>query len=194
MAAIPEHRCTVEEYIELDKNAEERLEYFDGEVVSMSGGSVSHNRIEINVITGLHSRSANRGCAVFPADMRLKVPKAPPYRYADVVVVCGSPLIEKIQGLDVLVNPTLLVEILSESTEGYDRGNKFLAYQSIASFEEYLLIAQDRPYVTHYLRQPDGQWLRSDIEGLEREINLLTLGQSIPLREIYVNVDLDAAS
>ena len=194
MAAIPEHRCTLEEYIELDKNSEERLEYFDGEVVSMSGGSVSHNRITINVITGLHSRSPNRECAVFPADMRLKVPKAPPYRYADVVVVCGTPLIEKIQGLDVLVNPTLLVEILSESTEAYDRGNKFLAYQSIQSFEEYLLIAQDRPYVTHYLRQPDGQWLRSDIEGLEREINLLTLGQCIPLREIYVNVEFAAAS
>ena len=194
MAAIPNQRCTLEEYIELDKNSEERLEYFDGEVVSMSGGSLSHNRITINVITGLHSRSATRECAVFPADMRLKVPKAPPYRYADVVVVCGSPIIEKIQGLDVLVNPTLLVEILSESTEGYDRGNKFLAYQSIASFEEYLLIAQDRPYVTHYLRQPDGQWLRSDIEGLEGELKVVTLGQSISLREIYVNVELAAAS
>ena len=126
--------------------------------------------------------------------MRLKVPKAPPYRYADVVLVCGSPLIEKIQGLDVLVNPTLLVEILSESTEAYDRGSKFLAYQSIKSFEEYLLIAQHRPYVTHYLRQPDGQWLRSDIEGFECEVPLLTLGQSIPLREIYLNVELVPAS
>ena len=129
---------------------------------------------------------------MFPADMRLKVPKAPPYRYAHVVVVSGSPLIEKIQGLDVLVNPTLLVEILSESTEGYDRGNEFLAYQSIETFEEYLLIAQDRPYVTHYLRQPDGQWLRSDIEGLERELKLLTLGQSFSLREIYINVEFTA--
>jgi Uma2 family endonuclease len=194
MAAIPEHRCTLDEYIELDKNSEERLEYFDGEVVSMSGGSVSHNRIAINVITGLHSRSANRECAVFPADMRLTVPKAPPYRYADVVVVCGNPVIEKIQGLDVLLNPTLLVEILSESTEAYDRGNKFLAYQSMESFMEYLLIAQDRPYVTHYLRQPEGHWLRSDIEGLEREVPLLTLGQGVPLREIYMNVEFTAAS
>lgn len=194
MAAIPEHRCTLEEYIELDKNSEERLVYFDGEVVSMSGGSVSHNRIAINVITGLHSRSATRECAVFPADMRLKVPKAPPYRYADGVVVCGSPLIEKIQGLDVLINPTLLVEILSESTEAYDRGNKFLAYQSIESFKEYLLIAQDRPYLTHYLRQSEGHWLRSDIEGLEREITLLTLGESIPLSDIYANVNLTVPS
>ena len=104
MAAIPGHRCTLDEYVELDRNSEERLEYFDGAVVSMSGGSVSHNRIAINVITGLHSRSANRECAVFPADMRLPVPKAPPYRYADVVVVCGNPVIEKIQGLDVLLN------------------------------------------------------------------------------------------
>ena len=196
MAAFPEHRCTLEEYIELDKNSEERLEYFDGEIVSMSGGSLSHNRISTNVITGLHNhnRSANQGCSVFPADMRLKVPKPPPYRYADVVVVCGAPLIEKIQGLDVLINPTLLVEILSESTEAYDRGNKFLAYQSIETFEEYLLIAQDKPYVTHYVRQPDGQWLRSDIEGLDREINFLTVGSRIPLREIYADVEPAASS
>ena len=193
MATIPEHHYTLEEYIELDKNSEERLEYFAGEVVSMSGGSLSHNRIEINVITGLHSRSANGKCSVLPADMRLKVPKAPPYRYADVVMVCASPVIEKIQGLDVLVNPALIVEILSESTEAYDRGNKFLAYQSIESFEEYLLIAQDKAYVTHYLRQPDGQWLRSDIEGVEHEVKLLTIGLSITLKEIYANVEFVAA-
>jgi Uma2 family endonuclease len=194
MAAIPERRYTIEEYIELDKNSEERLEYFGGQVVSMSGGSLSHNRIAGNALFGLRNRFGSRECEALAADMRIKVPKAPPYRYADAVVVCGAPIIETIQGLDVLVNPSLIVEILSESTEAYDRGNKFRAYQSIETFKEYLLIAQDRPYVTHYRRQPDGQWLRSDIEGLDRELELITIGASIPLSELYINVDLPASS
>jgi Uma2 family endonuclease len=125
--------------------------------------------------------------------MRIKVPKAPPYRYADVVVVCGEPVIESIQGLDVLVNPRLIVEILSESTEAYDRGKKFHSYQSIDSFEEYLLVAQDRPYVTNYVRQADGNWLRADIEGLEREITLVTIPCKITLSEIYAFVEFSAA-
>jgi Uma2 family endonuclease len=124
--------------------------------------------------------------------MRIKVPKAPPYRYADVVVVCGEPVIESIQGLDVLVNPRLIVEILSESTEAYDRGKKFHSYQSIDSFEEYLLVAQDRPYVTNYVRQADGNWLRADIEGLEREITLVTIPCKITLSEIYAFVEFSA--
>jgi Uma2 family endonuclease len=194
MAAIPEHRYTIEEYIELDKNSEERLEYFGGQVVSMSGGSLSHNRITRNLTGALVSRMANRECEVLPSEMRIKVPKAPPYRYADLVIVCGPPVIETVQGLDVLVNPSLIVEILSESTEAYDRGNKFRAYQSIETFNEYLLIAQDRAYVTHYLRQPDGQWLRSDIEGLDRELELSSIGVSIPLSELYFNVELSASS
>jgi Uma2 family endonuclease len=124
--------------------------------------------------------------------MRIKVPKAPPYRYADVVVVCGEPVIESIQGLDALVNPRLIVEILSESTEAYDRGKKFHSYQSVDSFEEYLLVAQDRPYVTNYVRQADGNWLRADIEGLEREITLVTIPCKITLSEIYAFVEFSA--
>lgn len=135
-----------------------------------------------------------QGCEVLPADMRIKVPKAPPYRYADLVVVCGQPGIESIQGLDILVNPSLIVEILSESTEAYDRGKKFLAYQSIDTFKEYLLVAQDRPYITHYVRRADGSWLRTDIEGLNSEIELVTISCKIPLREVYALVDFPNAN
>lgn len=102
-------------------------------------------------------------------------------------------MIESIQGLDVLVNPRLIIEILSESTEAYDRGKKFLSYQSIDSFEEYLLVAQDRPYVTHYVRQTDGNWLRTDIEGIESEIELMTVPCKITLSEIYAFVEFSAA-
>jgi len=193
MAANPKERFTLEEYIEFDKNSEERWEYFDGMVVTMSGGTLTHNRIAANILTSLRSKALAQGCEVLPADMRIKVPKAPPYRYADVVVVCGEPVIESIQGLDALVNPRLIVEILSESTEAYDRGKKFHSYQSIDSFEEYLLVAQDRPYVTHYVRQTDGSWLRSDIEGIESEIELVTIPCRIKLSEIYAFVEFSAA-
>ncbi|HLG14810.1 MAG TPA: Uma2 family endonuclease [Blastocatellia bacterium] len=188
MVAVPKERLTLEEYIELDKNSEERWEYFDGVVVSMSGGTLAHNRIAGDAFAALRRKAQPQGCEVLPADMRIKVPKAPPYRYADIVVVCGQPVIENIQGLDVLVNPRLIVEILSESTEAYDRGKKFLAYQSIESFEQYLLVAQDKPYVTHYVRQMNGNWLRSDIEGLDREIEPGSLACTIPLSEFYVSV------
>ena len=134
MAAIPKERFTLEEYIEFDKHSEERYEYFDGVVVSMSGGTLAHNRIVRNLTTGLTNRLEDQGCEVLPADMRIKVPKAPPYRYADLIVVCGQPIIESVQELDVLVNPALIVEILSESTEAYDRGKKFVSYQSIGTF------------------------------------------------------------
>ena len=190
MVAVPKERFTLEEYIEFDKNSEERWEYFDGVVVSMSGGTLAHNQISVNLLSGMRTDALAKGCQVLPADMRIKVPKALPYRYADIVVVCGPPMIEKVQGLDVLVNPSLIIEILSESTEAYNRGQKFVSYQSIDSFREYLLVAQDRPYITHYVRQTDGSWVRTDIEGLDNEIELVTIACKMQLREIYALVDL----
>lgn len=194
MSAIPKRRYTLEEYFELDKSSEERYEFFDGEVVAMTGARLSHNRIASNLIAGIRSRLGEQSCEVLPADMRIKAPKAPPYRYADVVVVCGPLITEDIGGLEALVNPHLIVEILSPNTEAYDRGAKFLAYQSIESFQEYLLIAQDRPYVTHYERQPDGHWLRADIEGLESEVILSSFDCVISLRDIYANVEFSSSS
>lgn len=193
MVAVPKERLTIEEYIEFDKNSEERWEYFDGVVVSMSGGTLAHNRIARDLTTTLTNKLAGKECEVLPADMRIKVPKAPPYRYADLVVVCGQPVIESIQGLDALVNPRLIVEILSESTEAYDRGKKFLAYQSIDSFAEYLLVAQDRPYVTHYVRQADSSWLRTDIDGIDGEVGLVTTSCRVPLSDFYTSVDSPTA-
>ncbi|HXU36886.1 MAG TPA: Uma2 family endonuclease [Blastocatellia bacterium] len=192
MVAVPKERLTIEEYIEFDKNSEERWEYFDGDVVSMSGGTLAHNRITTNFVVGLQGKAIAKGCEVLAGDMRIKVPKAPPYRYADIVVVCGPPVIEKVQGLDVLVNPSLIIEILSPSTEAYNRGQKFVSYKSIDTFREYLLVAQDRPLITHYVRDENGNWLRTDIEGLDNEIELVTLSCTMSLREIYALVDFPA--
>lgn len=185
MTALPKQHYTLEEYLELDKNSEDRYEYFDGEVFAMAGGSLSHNRVAGNLFYGLRSKLEGRPCEVLPADMRIKVPKAFPYRYPDLSIVCGEPIIEELSGQQMLVNPLALIEILSPTTEAYDQGRKFLAYQSIAGFREYLLISQDQPHITQYVRQPSGKWLRSEIEGIESVLALESVNCALPLREIY---------
>jgi Uma2 family endonuclease len=188
MTAMAKRRYTLAEYLELDKHANERYEYFDGEVVAMSGASLRHNRIVRNLIRAIDASLEGKPCEVLPADMRIKVPKALPYRYADLVVVCGEPIIEDMQGLEILVNPLVIIEVLSATTEAYDRGIKFSEYQSITSFREYVLIAQDRPHITHYIRQESGQWLRSDLQGVTEHLLLQALDYAIPVAEIYRQV------
>jgi Uma2 family endonuclease len=188
-SALPKQHYTLEEYLKLEKNAEQRYEYFDGEVVAMGGASLNHNRITRNIIRSLENALAEQGCEVLPADMRVKVPKAFPYRYPDAVVVCGEPIIEEMHGQEMLVNPILIVEVLSPTTEAYDRGAKFSAYQSITSFQEYLLIAQDRPHITQYVRQPHGKWLRSEVEGMDGELRLESLHCRLALSDVYRRVE-----
>jgi Uma2 family endonuclease len=185
MSAIPKHKMTMEEYIEFDKNNEGRWEYFDGEVIEMAGGTLNHNQIASNISRILGNKLEEKGCRALPGDMRLKAPKALPYRYPDVVVACGEPIIEKIQGQEMLVNPLLIIEVLSPSTAQYDYSVKFTAYQSIESFQEYLLVAQDRPQVTQYVRQPDEQWLRRDIEGIESVLKFASVDCELTFGEIY---------
>jgi Uma2 family endonuclease len=189
MTALPKYRYTLEEYIQLDKNSEDRYEFFEGDVFAMSGGSIEHSQIASNINRALGNRLAGRPCRVLTSDTRLKVASARPYRYPDVVVVCGKLVTEESHGQVMLVNPQLIVEVLSASTEAYDRGEKFRAYQSIESFREYLLIAQNKAYITHYVRQPDGAWLREDIEGLERSVTLPTLECVVPFDEIYDQIE-----
>jgi Uma2 family endonuclease len=199
MSALPKKLYTLEEYLELDKNSEERYEFFEGtvhgigEVFAMAGGSINHGRIMRNVIRYLENKLDGAPCEVFPSDTPLKVPTALPYRYPDVSVVCGEPLIEELQGQQMLLNPVLIIEVLSDSTAAYDLGQKFSAYQSIPSFREYLLIAQDQPYVIQHVRQPDNKWLRSEASGLEASVTLETLGISLTLKEIYQRVNFQAA-
>lgn len=188
MNPLPKRSYTLEEYIELDKSSEERYEFFDGEVFAMGGGSLNHSRISVNVSSVLVSKLAGGKCEVFTSDARIRVPAAWPYRYPDVAVVCGEPLIETLQGQEMLVNPVLIVEVLSPSTAAYDLGDKFSAYQSSESFREYLLIAQGRPHVIQHVRQPDNKWLRSESDGLNAELTLESLNLTLSLAEIYQRV------
>lgn len=188
MPALPERTYTVEEYLKLLHNSEERLEYFDGEIVSMAGGKKSHNRATRNISRRLGELLDGKECEVFDGNQSVKTTKAPPFRYPDASVVCGEPIFEQMQGHDILVNPVLIVEVLSPSTNDYDREAKFLAYQEIASFKEYLLVSSERPHAIHYLRQLDGKWLRSDVIGLDSKIELASVGVSLPLSDVYWKV------
>jgi Uma2 family endonuclease len=194
MSAQPKPRYTLEEYLELDRQSEARLEYWDGEIFDMSGVSKRHARIEINITMHLGPRLARRGCFLFPANMRLKVPSLPPYRYGDLSALRRQEQYEIIGGLDVLTNPALIIEVLSHSTEGFDRGEKFLHYKSIPSFCEYLLIAQHHPHVSHFVRQDDGSWIQRDYSDLEAAVRLASLGCELSLGEIYENVTFDESA
>ena len=188
MSALPKRKYTIEEYVELIKTTEEKIEYFDGELFSMAGGKFAHSAIASNVQFALSQRFVKRLCRVFSGDLALKVPAAPPFRFPDVSVVCGEPVVENLSGIDLLVNPILIVEVLSDSTADYDLGKKFLAYQSIESFREYLAIAQKHVHVIQHSKQENGLWVRRDFIGLDSEVHLESLNVTLSLREIYENV------
>ena len=191
MAANPERRYTLEEYLELDRTSDERLEFWDGEVFCMSGGSEVHYEIEGNIFAFLKSHLRERGCRVFTGNVRIKVPSATPYRYADVSALCGDARFEEVGGVDALLNPQLIVEVLSPSTEAYDRGEKFTHYKSIPTLREYLLVAQHRPHVTRLYRRDDGTWVHTDVDELAAVLTLDSLGCDLPLSEIYRGVSFD---
>lgn len=184
-----EHKYTLEEYAELEKNSEERLEYFEGNVWSMAGASPKHEDIVINTATELKNKLRGRGCKVFGSNLRVKVPIYPPYRYPDVTALCEQPVFENFYGLEVLINPSLIVEVLSPSTEAFDHSDKFTYYKSIESFTEYLLVAQDRPHVTLYTKQSADAWLHREFNDLSATVYLSSLNCEISLAEIYLDIE-----
>jgi Uma2 family endonuclease len=189
MTALPKKKYTLEEYLELDKNSEERYEYFDGEVFAMAGGSPNHARISGNAYSTLQAKLKGGRCEAFNSEMRIKVPSALPYRYPDASIVCGEPSFDEIDGQQMLVNPILIVEVLSPSTAAYDLVDKFAAHQSIDSFREYLLISQDRPHVIQHVKQSKRRWLRIEIVGMEGEVKLESVGATLALSELYERVN-----
>jgi Uma2 family endonuclease len=193
MSAQPQlqHKYTIEEYCELLLNTDERFEYFDGEVVSMAGGRMAHGTIAIDIARLIGNLLEGSPCDVYGSETAIKTVLEPPFRFPDASAVCGKPEVERINGIDTLLNPIFICEVLSRKTENYDHGIKFLAYQAIESFREYLLVSQTRPHVTRYQRQPDGQWLRADIIGLESSVTLNSLGVTLTLSQIYRRVDFN---
>ncbi|MBI5444009.1 MAG: Uma2 family endonuclease [Deltaproteobacteria bacterium] len=189
MAVQPRPFLTPAQYLAAERQSELKSEYLNGEVFAMSGASARHVLIVSNVVRELGTQFKNRDCRVFSTDLRLKVSTTGLYTYPDVVAVCG-PLSFDDEQNDTLLNPTLLVEVLSESTKDYDRGGKFEQYRTLASLKEYVLIAQDRPHVEHHVRQPDGRWLLEETNRPEDVVALPSIGCTLALTEIYDKTEL----
>ncbi|MGA3239879.1 MAG: Uma2 family endonuclease [Bryobacteraceae bacterium] len=180
---------TPEEYLAIERKAEYKSQYYRGEMFAMAGASLAHNTLVANSIGELHGKLRGGACRVLPSDMRVRVSATGLYTYPDVVAVCGEPRLLDNQ-LDTLLNPHLIVEVLSLSTEAYDRGRKFEHYQTIESLREYLLLATDRVRADLYTRQPDGRWLLTSATRLEDSLDLQSVGCSLSLAGLYERVDL----
>lgn len=189
MTALPQRKYSLEEYFEIERNSEERYEYCDGNVWEMAGASFEHERIVVNAGAHLRELLRGRGCSVFGSNLKVGVPNYPPYRYPDLSAYCGEGVFETIGGMDVLMNPQMLIEILSPSTEAFDRGDKFTYYKSIESFTEYLLIATNRPHVTQYIKRSANEWVQREAVGLDGRLFLETFEVEILLSEIYLDVE-----
>ena len=184
---IPRRFHTLDEYFALERTGHARYEYWQGDIVCMSGGSQQHVRISGNVYFTLRQQLTAGPCEAFTGDLPIKTPHLPPYRYPDVSVACGKAEFEKIEGIDALTNPALVVEVLSPATEGRDRHDKRIAYQSLPSLMEYLLIAQDAPHLTHFIRQGDA-WARFDYADLEAAVALPAINAVLAMRDVYLGI------
>jgi len=185
MASLPTTPLTEEQYLSIERMAETKSEFHDGQMFAMSGGSLNHSLLASRMVAML-DRQMPPGCRTFNSDLRIKVARAGLYTYPDCGVICGEPQFFGDQR-DVILNPVLIVEVLSPSTEGYDRGKKFELYRTIPSFLEYLIVHQDRRHVEHYSKQDDGSWLLREHAGLDAAVAIARLDARIPLAELYAS-------
>lgn len=189
MSRQPKTYITPDEYLAFEREAEYKNEYFDGEIFAMVGASRKHNLITINIASSLHTQLRKRPCEVYSSDMRIRIPNASIYTYADLTVACGEPKFEDAQ-VDTLLNPDLIVEVLSKSTASYDRRQKFAFHRTIESLTDYILVSQDSFHVEHYVKQADDRWLLADFRSLEDVLQLDSVQCSLALGEIYDKVAL----
>lgn len=188
MSTRPKSFLTPEQYLEIDRQAERKSEYWQGEVFAMSGAAEPHNLAMSNVHGQFYVQLRSSACRTYSNDMRVRVNATGLYTYPDIVVVCGTPQFLDARR-DTLLNPTLIVEVLSPSTEAYDRGRKFELYQSLDSLQQYLLVASERVHADLFTRQPGGQWLLRGAASLDDAIDLDSIGCRVSLRDCYERVE-----
>jgi Uma2 family endonuclease len=189
MSSQPKTYLPPEEYLAIERQAEYKSEYLAGEVFAMVGASRKHNLITVNIIVALGQQLRDKPYELYPSDMRVRVPAKGLYTYPDVAVACGEPNFED-NYFDTLLNPTLIVEVLSPSTASYDRTKQFGHYRKIDSLAEYLLVAQDEYKIEQYVKQPDQRWLLSDISSLEGTVELVSIQCTLNLADVYAKVEL----
>ena len=186
-------RLNEAEYLEIERRAEYKSEFLRGEMFAMSGGTRWHSLIAVNLAGELRARLKGSRCMVLNSDMRVKIEAAGLYTYPDLSIACESEQFVDDQG-DTLLNPTVIIEVLSDSREAYDRGQKFEFYRQIPSLREYVLVSQDRPHLEQFVRQPSGDWLFHDVSGLDAQITLPSIGVSVALAEIFAKVQFPPLS
>ena len=187
MTAVPKTKLTVAEYLAIERRAEFKCEFYDGEMFAMAGASFAHNRVTENLSGELYGRLKGGPCQAFSSDLRVRIERTGLYCYPDLVVVCGEPQMAE-EDKDTLVNPRVVFEVLSPSTERYDRTTKYRHYQLLPSVQEYVLVAQDEPLCERYVRQPDGVWTPTQYVGLDAKLELTSVPVAVPLNDIYAGV------
>lgn len=189
MSTLSKPFLSPEQYLEIERKADFKSEYYHGEMFAMSGGSRRHDRITVQLTFLVVQHLRGKTCETFSANMRVLATPVGLYTYPDLSVACEEPQFADTH-VDTLINPTLLVEILSPSTEDYDRGKKAKLYRAIPSLRELLFVAQDSYEVELYRRQTDGTWSLIEAKGLESAIPLTSIGYTLSLRELYENITL----
>lgn len=196
MSAIPRKKLTETEYLAIERAAEFRSEFYNGEMfplqgsggpLGMAGAKFDHNRIKENLSFELTKSLKGGPCQSLSSDMRVRVSATGLYTYPDVVVVCGPPEFAD-ENRDTLLNPIIIIEVLSPSTEKYDRGEKFRQYQQIESLQELVLIAQDEPAIERFVRQADGSWPSTETTGMEGSFAFHSIPVTLPMAAIYDGV------
>jgi Uma2 family endonuclease len=193
MTAQPDAPMTPEEYLDFERASETKHEFYDGAVLAMVGASYAHNLIVMNTGSNLYVQLDGKPCRVLPSDLRVSVEAPNSFVYPGLTVVCGAPQFGY-GSPDTLLNPTVIIEVLSHATENHDRGQKFRLYRAIESLQEYLLIAQDTPRIEHFVRQTNNLWLFSESVGIDATLHLPTIDSTLALARVYRDIELSDQS
>ena len=188
----PLRRLTEAEYLQVERAAEVKSEFFEGEMFAMAGGTPQHSLIATNLVAEFHNRLRNHPSVAYNADLRIKIEATGLCTYPDLSVICG-PLQLAGGTEDTVVNPTVLVEVLSDSTEAYDRGKKFELYRQIVTLQEYLLVSQKEPRIEQFIREADGRWLLNERAGLDASLDLPSLRIALSLAEVFAKAKFTPA-
>ena len=191
MSAVLRNRYTPQEYVALERSAQHKSEFYRGELFAMVGGSPRHNDIAGNIYHALRNLLKGRDCRPYHSDQRIRVNPAGLHTYPDVLVVCGQLELDEAD-VDAVTNPRIIFEVLSKSTESYDRGKKFELYRGMDSLAEYILVSQEEPHVERFVRQLDSSWRLTEAKGLAESLELTTISCRLALADIYDNVAFEA--
>jgi len=187
MTALPKAKLTIAEYLAIERRAEFKSEFYDGEMFAMAGASREHNTVNENLSVRIGGKLLDGPCRTYSRDQRVRIARTGLYCYPDLVIVCGEPQYAE-EDPDTLVNPRVVFEVLSPSTERYDRTTKYQHYQQLPSVQEYVLVAQDEPLCERYVRQPNGSWTHVQHVGLDATLELAAVPVAVPLADVYAGV------